>query len=434
MACQLDGTTYCFAAMMLTRMRRTIGLPQFNSAFLATAVTFSCVVETLAIKARVEVLSGNYERVQTIVTFVPPQSKQGDWQLRDAQGQPVALQVDLDGRASFVLAKLAKNQTAVFDLVGGAPPTPETDGGVDIQRVGKKLRITCGGKSVLEYQMQPSELPRPDIKPILARGGYIHPVFSPSGRAVTDDYPSNHAHHHGIWFPWTKTEFEGRAPDFWNMGEGSGRVEYAGSLTYWTGPVFGAFRTRHRFVDMTASEETTALNEEWEVRVYDLPDSAGKPFRIFDLMSTQECASASPLKLPHYYYGGLGFRGPWDWNGKEMAFFLTSEGETNRVRGNETRARWCHISGLVDGELSGVAILGHPDNFRAPQPLRLHPTEPFVCFAPSQLGDWEIVPGRPHVSRYRFVVADGPPDRVELDRLWNDYAYPPEVRLEVKSH
>ncbi|MBE0541642.1 MAG: PmoA family protein [Verrucomicrobia bacterium] len=413
-------------------MKSASQLRPFNSILVVALLAVGWATVAPADNARVTVAAGNHDRVQTLVNFAPPESRQGDWQLRDAQGRLVALQIDLDGRASFVLPKLAKNQTAVFELVAGAPPAPEPGGGVDIQRDGKKLKITSGGKPVLEYQTQPGELPRPNIKPILARGGYIHPLFSPSGRAVTDDYPSNHAHHHGIWFPWTKTEFEGRGPDFWNMGQGSGRVEYAGSLTYWTGPVFGAFRTRHRFVDMTATEEKPALNEEWEVRVYNLRSDAGRPYWLFDLTSTQECASPSPLRLPKYYYGGLGFRGHWDWNGKANAFFLTSEGETNRVRGNETRARWCHISGVVDGELAGVAILGHPGNFRAPQPLRLHPTEPFVCFAPSQLGDWEIIPGQPYVSRYRFVVADGPPDRAELDRLWNDYAYPPEVRVEVK--
>ena len=56
---------------------------------------------------------------------------------------------------------------------------------------------------------------------------------------------------------------------------------------------------------------------------------------------------------------------------------------------------------------TGIAILCHPENFRAPQPMRLHPKEPFVCYAPSQLGDWAIEPGRPYVSRYRFVVKDG---------------------------
>ena len=77
----------------------------------------------------------------------------------------------------------------------------------------------------------------------------------------------------------------------------------------------------------------------------------------------------------------------------------------------------------------GIAILGHPDNFRAPQPMRLHPTEPFFCFAPQQLGDMEIAAGKPYISRYRFVVADGAPDRAELERIWNDYAHPPAVKV-----
>ena len=62
--------------------------------------------------------------------------------------------------------------------------------------------------------------------------------------------------------------------------------------------------------------------------------------------------------------------------------------------------------------------------------MHLHPAEPFFCYAPSQLGDWEIAPGKPYVSRYRFIVSDGPPDKAELERLWNDYAQPPIVTLD----
>jgi hypothetical protein len=237
-------------------------------------------------------------------------------------------------------------------------------------------------------------------------------------------------HHHGIWFPWTKTEFEGRQPDFWNMGEGKGTVEFVSLGETWSGPVFGGFQTRHRFIDLTAPQSKPALHEAWEVIAYNVGHGPRR-FFLFDLVSTQECATTSPLKLPKYYYGGLGLRGNWHWNGTENAFFLTSEGETNRVRGNETRGRWCHIGGRVDGELTGVAVFCHPENFRAPQPMRLHPGEPFFCFAPSQLGDWEIAPGKSYVSRYRFVVADGPPDPVELERMWNDYAHPPSVEIKT---
>jgi len=84
---------------------------------------------------------------------------------------------------------------------------------------------------------------------------------------------------------------------------------------------------------------------------------------------------------------------------------------------------------VVDGKPAGLAILCHPDNFRAPQPVRLHPSEPFFCFAPSQLGDFQIEPGKTYISRYRFIVFDGAPNREELDRQWNDYAHPPEVNV-----
>jgi hypothetical protein len=84
----------------------------------------------------------------------------------------------------------------------------------------------------------------------------------------------------------------------------------------------------------------------------------------------------------------------------------------------------------VNGKQTGVVILDHPQNFRAPQPMRLNPTEPFFCYAPSQLGDFAIEPGKPYVSRYRFVVFDGAPDASEIDRLWNDYARPVEVTVQ----
>jgi hypothetical protein len=77
----------------------------------------------------------------------------------------------------------------------------------------------------------------------------------------------------------------------------------------------------------------------------------------------------------------------------------------------------------------GIAMLGHPDNFRAPEPLRVHPTDPYICFAPSRLGGWSITAGQPFAARYRFVVADGPADAALLERLWHDYANPPTVTI-----
>jgi hypothetical protein len=48
------------------------------------------------------------------------------------------------------------------------------------------------------------------------------------------------------------------------------------------------------------------------------------------------------------------------------------------------------------------------------------------------LGEWEIGRGQQYVSRYRFVVYDGEPDVEQLNRLWNDYANPPQVTVTSK--
>jgi hypothetical protein len=124
----------------------------------------------------------------------------------------------------------------------------------------------------------------------------------------------------------------------------------------------------------------------------------------------------------------MALRGHHDWRDKSKVSFLTSEGKT-REDGDATRARWCHIGGPVDGQLVGIAVLDHPGNFRAPTPLRIHPSDPYFNYAPSQLGKFEMKPGEKYTVRYRYIVADGRPDRLELDRLWNDYAHPPKVKV-----
>ncbi len=378
----------------------------------------------------VEVAAGPLDRRDTVITFALPKDlKAAVYAMRDESGRVIALQVDADRQATFVLPELKAGATKKYRLVELKTNAPSA-GGVHALKVRDKLAIDVAGRKALAYQTQPGELPARNIKEIFRRGGYIHPVYTPSGRAITDDYPPDHYHHHGIWFAWTKTEFEGRHPDFWNMGDGTGKVEFVALDSTWSGAVHGGFTSRHRYVDLSGSKPATVLNEEWRVTVYNV-GRGQKPYSMFDMIATHECATVSPLVLPEYRYGGVGFRGHRQWLEKDNCVFLTSEGK-DRNNGHGTRARWCHIGGRIDGQLAGIAVLDHPTNFRAPQPMRINPDQPFFCYAPPLMGEWEIAPGKPYVSRYRFIVYDGEPDRVELDRLWNDYANPPQVAITVE--
>jgi hypothetical protein len=372
---------------------------------------------------RITVAAGAHDRRDTLVSFMLADSKDEALVLRGPQGATLPLQVDASGTAWFVLDELKAGQTRSYTLEPGKP------GAAALSAVseGDVVRVTRQGRPVFEYRGGRGALPSADVKPVFLRGGYIHPVSTPAGVVVTDDYPPDHRHHHGVWFAWTKTEFGGRTPDFWNMGDGKAKVEFESLDGSWSGPVHAGLRARHRYLDQSVATPVVVLKEIWEARAYAIGAGA-HPVHVFDVELTQEAVAGAPLVLPEYHYGGLGLRGRREWDGKDNTTFLTSEGK-DRSNGHGTRGRWVDMSGRVPGGsgVVGAAILDHPRNFRAPQPMRIHPDNPFFCYAPSQLGRWEIAPGTPYVTRYRLVVHDGPPDPKELDRLWNDYAEPPQV-------
>ena len=295
------------------------------------------------------------------------------------------------------------------------------------------VTMSIDGREVLNYRTDKKRKPRPEISDDILRAGYLHPVRSPSGAIVTGDYPANHPHHHGIWTPYTKAIFQGRTTDFWNMQNKKGRVDGAGygfgSLFGKPGdacPVYEKLDAMTGMVDLTGPKETTALWDSWSLRLYDIPD-APKPMHVFDLTTEQACATNDPLELPQYHYGSFGLRGPVAWDGKDGARFLTSEGITDRKKGDGTRARWCYLGGKTSAGLSGTAVLGFPDNFRFPMPLRLHPDMPYFSIVPQKLGAFSIKPGKPYVTRYRFVVTDGEADAKLFDACWNSLAHPAVV-------
>ncbi len=291
---------------------------------------------------------------------------------------------------------------------------------------GNVVEARLGDQPLLRYNKAHVEPPA-GVNPKFGRSGHLHPVWTPGGAIVTDELPPDHLHQSGIFLAFTKTEFEGHDVDFWNLGGGKGRVRFKELKEIASGPI-GRFGTVHEHVDLTAAGDKSeigktsggkvALLETWDVGI-SAPDwKAG--YWLLDIASSIRCATDSPLKLPEYHYGGMAIRAAREWTPKQVNF-LTSEGD-ERIKGNHTRPRWCNITGSVEGKAAGTALLTHPSNFRFPEPLRIHPTMPYMVYTPSFLGDWEVTPSAPHNSRYRFVVHDGNLSADTLNQIWQDYA------------
>jgi len=347
----------------------------------------------------------------------------------EGRRSPVPCQVEAGPppRVWFILAgKTPKGARRTFELTPAAGQAAKAPA-VTAERGEKSLDVSVGGAKVLRYNHAVVEPPAGQ-SPLYRRSGFIHPLWSPAGEVLTNIHPKDHIHHMGLWGAWTHTVFEGRKVDFWNIKDGKGTVRFVDFASVTGGPVFGGFVARQDHVDLKAPNggEKVALHERLDVRVWNVGGPAGG-WWLVDYVSTQRCATESPLELPAYRYGGpLGFRATADWKFGQ-ADYLTSEGKT-RKDGHGTRGRWCAAFGPTAKGPAGIAFLSSPANHEHPEPMRLWPDKDiFFNFCPVQQADWALKPGADHVFRYRFHVFSGRPSAETADRFWQDFARPPKV-------
>ena len=406
-----------------------------------TALTLRCFLVAVCLAARaqsaapigkpvLDVDAGDQDRRDSIVSLPLPKGLQGAYWLRGRDGQRLPLQVDGEGQGWFIVPKLkAKEQRRYWVDLEKKPARGRPDCELDFEE--GALLFSYKRRLVVQFNQTPTYPPNEETSTVYRRGGYLHPLYSPGGLKVTDDYPTNHLHQHGLWSAWTRTRFEERSPDFWNMGTSKGTVVPLALDEFWEGPVHAGFVARNRYVDLLAKPRRIALDETWTSRVFAV--GGGKPaYRVLDIHILQIAHSSSPLEILEYHYGGFGIRGHESWNAKTNMAVLTSEGVTDRLKAHGMKIRWLAVSGTVDRGNAGMAILCHPSSFRAPQPVRVHPDEPFFCFAPPQSGPFFITQNQPYQASYRIVTFDGVPHAILLERLWKDYASPAKVSLNIE--
>lgn len=286
----------------------------------------------------------------------------------------------------------------------------------------RQITIRDGAELILSYNKLPPDVP-PGIDRVYRRSGFLHPVASPHGGVVTAAYPVDHAHQNGIFAAWVKTTYDSKPVDFWNLAKKSGRVKHDRVVSTFCDAEQAGFEVEllHQVI---GEEPLDVLRETWRITCYRNQDGR----HIFDLESTQRALTDQPLIVEEYHYGGMAVRGPTEWivdasdpeSNARASVFLNSLGSA-RVKGNHEPARWVSMTGTQHGSQVTVTMLSHQDNFRAPQPARLHPTKPYFCFAPCVKSEFVIDKSNPLHSRYRFVVSDAKPDATWLDEHWRNW-------------
>lgn len=259
------------------------------------------------------------------------------------------------------------------------------------------------------------------------RSAFIHPVYTPKGKLVSDNFPLDHPHHKGIWFAWTNTEINGQKVDFWNLGLKQGTVQFDGFESVSSGQLFSHFRVKHNWINFLAkTEEKVALKESWDVKTFSLQKDKEKVW-VLELTSTQK--PMVDIHLPEYRYGGFAYRGAKEWV-DEKHKVLTSEGKTKK-NAHLSRGKWIAYSGKVDGDYATVALFSPPENFRFPEPFRVWPDKgAFLNVAPSQQGKFDLKKGQTYKWKYTILVYDGEIDSDWINQVWEGMAKPANVNVD----
>lgn len=287
-----------------------------------------------------------------------------------------------------------------------------------------QLSVTDTG-SVLEYKLGSKPLfsynyalvyPPAGIDTVYKRGGFIHPLKALNGAVLTNLSPSDHYHHFGLWYAWTKTTFEGNEIDFWNLNKKQGTIRFRDFEQISD----NGFKARlDHIVYPDSPNEKVAMHEELNIKV----GEAGQDGYYIDYNTILRCATSSPIIFEAYRYGGLVIRTREDWNDKN-AEMLTSEGVT-RADADGSHARWCYFQGKTEKGDACILIVSCPANLNHPEPMRVwdktvNPANEDVMwnFSPTKEQPFTLIPGQSFHLSYRIYILDTKIDADKAEMLF----------------
>ncbi|ASZ11771.1 PmoA family protein [Chitinophaga pendula] len=409
-----------------------------KSRFILLLILLFPITGLAQVLARIAVSSGSYARESSLVhcaldllTFDADTALQLV-EVKGGQRVVTPFQVSGDGERQLwwiLSGATAAGKTRTYELLRRREARSVDVVMYTIDSAGA-LVLREGGTSILQYNYR-TIYPPAGVDTMYRRSGFIHPLWAPNGAVLTNLHAKGHWHHTGIWNPWTHTQFRGEEIDFWNLQKKEGTVRFAGLLARTDGMIWSGFRVRQEHVVLKGGGEQVALNEQWEVRAYPATDNGQR--RIWDLTSLLNCATDSSLTLLQYRYGGgFSFRATAAWT-PQTSEVLTSAGK-RRSEADSTRANWVKITGNTPQGKAGILVLCSPVNYDAPQPLRIWPEniergEIMLNYSPTKMRPWILQPGHTYAQRYRIMVYSGDISAAVADAAWNDYAYPPVVKV-----
>lgn len=247
------------------------------------------------------------------------------------------------------------------------------------------------------------------IDPGQTRSCYIHPIFSLDGKSLTDDFPADHPHHHGLSWTWPVVKTRGQETQTWHPAN---LRQY---FVRWL---------KREVLDGTA---TLSVENVWKL---DGKEEVAKEVVSLNVHPIDEFGRTIDLELSfeavggtleiggtpdqNKGYGGLTLRGAPAFKGFSIS---TDEGEIEGEP-NNVRLRWADLS----EEDMGVAIFVSPDHPDFPPPWVLRTSYAgLLNVSWPGLRSFTIQPGKRITLRYRLLIHQGKAAKGQVRRVYERY-------------
>jgi len=268
----------------------------------------------------------------------------------------------------------------------------------------------CDGKTKVLTYCFGDQLPE-GLAPKHTRSCFIHPLYSLDGQVLTNNFPSDHLHHHGVFWTWPVARTRGLDTQTWHSVSPSLRQHFVRWLQrkVENGKVLLAVENVWKLDGKEiVAKETVSLQVH----------PADKCGRAIDV-ELEFQAVGGPLELQgapdqKKGYGGLSIRGAPMFNG---AILTTNQGEFKKDL-NDQHFRWADLS----NKKHGIAIFvspAHPDF--PPTWIFRSSYAGFLNVSWPGLSSFTLQPEKPVHLSYRLYIHNGDSEAGSVQEAYKQY-------------
>ncbi len=282
---------------------------------------------------------------------------------------------------------------------------------LSMKKTGEGILITENGEAVLEYHTVPKSMNGES-----PRLNYIHPLYSLNGRVLTEDFPSDHPFHRGIFWAWRQLwigdkrigdaweldHFEQSLSEFEFIKDGNGVAKIKTELD-WLSDQW-----------MVGGEKMPFVKERGTITVYPRSGNVRRidfEIRLLALTEGVRIGGSEDEKG----YGGFSVRLNLPGNVK----FSGPGGNIVPLETPVVSKRYVNISGAFESGIrqGGIVIIDHPENPGFPQPWTLRAKKSMQNAVWPGRETVELPTKSPTALKYTLLVYSGKLSNRKIEKM-----------------